>query len=99
MGLRFVLSTLVASGLDSFIFSLIAFYGTMPTENLLELAFTMWFIKVFIEIIGLPLSIRLAKRLKKAEQLDMYDKQTKFTLLSLDDSYSEKDNEFKQEAA
>jgi queuosine precursor transporter len=99
MGCRFVLSTLVAAGLDSFIFTLIAFYGTMSIHNLLELAFTMWFIKVFIEIIGLPMSIRLAKRLKKAERLDVYDKRTKFTLLSLDDSYSVKDNEFKQEAA
>lgn len=99
MGFRFVFSTLVAAGLDSFIFSFIAFYGTMEMQYILELAFTMWFIKVTIEILGLPFSIRLAKKLKNAEQLDIYDKNTRFNLLSLDDSYSDKENEFKQEPA
>jgi uncharacterized integral membrane protein (TIGR00697 family) len=99
MGLRFVFSTLVAAGLDSFVFTLIAFHGTMPTNTLIELALTMWFIKVLIEILGLPLSIRLAKKLKTIEQLDIYDKQTRFNILSLDDRYSPRDNEFKQGAS
>jgi uncharacterized integral membrane protein (TIGR00697 family) len=95
MGLRFVFSTLVAAGLDSFIFTLIAFYGTMETVTLIELGLTMWLIKVVIEVLGLPFSIRLAKKLKKIERLDIYDTHTKFSLLSLDDHYSLKDNEFK----
>lgn len=94
MGVRFVLSTLVASGIDSVIFTVIAFYGMMSTENLMEITFTMWFIKVVIEIIGLPLSIRLAKKLKKIERIDIYDKHTEFNILSLDDNYGPKDNEY-----
>jgi hypothetical protein len=71
----------------------------MPTTTLIELALTMWLIKVLIEILGLPLSIRLAKKLKTIEQLDIYDKQTRFNILSLDDRYSPRDNEFKQGAS
>ncbi len=96
LGIRFVLSTIVASGTDSTIFSIIAFYGVMSDSNLIMLALTMWFIKVFIELIGLPISIRLTKKLKKMEQLDIYDKQTNFNILSLDTNYTARDNEFGQ---
>ena len=94
IGVRFVASTFLASGLDSAIFGVIAFYGVMSNHNLWVLIVTMWFIKVFIEIIGLPISIRLARKLKQKEQLDIYDKRTQFTILSLDARYEQKDNEF-----
>jgi uncharacterized integral membrane protein (TIGR00697 family) len=94
MGIRFVSSTVVASGIDSFVFGTIAFYGTMSNQNLLALILTMWFIKVFLEVIGLPISISLTKKIKQAEQLDIYDKQTNFTVFSLDTHYSDNDNAF-----
>lgn len=94
LGIRFVASTIVASGTDSLFFGLIAFYGMMSNTNLLSLILTMWFIKVFIEILGLPISIRLAKKLKRFEQLDIYDKRTNFNVFSLDTHYTDKDNEF-----
>jgi uncharacterized integral membrane protein (TIGR00697 family) len=95
MGLRFVLSTVIASGFDSFIFGSLAFYGTMTNTNLTALILTMWFIKVLVEIIGLPFSIRLTNKLKKIEQLDIYDKETKFTIFSLNANYTLRDNQFK----
>lgn len=94
LGIRFVSSTIIASGTDSLLFGLIAFYGMMTNANLLSLILTMWFIKVFIEILGLPISIRLAKKIKKLEQLDIYDKKTNFTVFSLDTHYTDRDNEF-----
>lgn len=94
LGIRFVSSTIIASGTDSLIFGLIAFYGIIANSNLIYLILSMWFIKVFIEILGLPISIRLAKKIKKLEQLDIYDKKTKFTVFSLDTHYTDKDNEF-----
>jgi queuosine precursor transporter len=94
MWLRFVSSTFIASGIDSFIFGPIAFYGAMNNKNLLALILTMWFIKVAIEIFGLPFSVFLAKKLKKAEQLDIYDDKTTFGLFSLDGRYSRKDNHY-----
>lgn len=94
LGIRFVLSTLVASGIDSFIFASIAFYTMMSHINLAILIVSMWFIKVFIEILGLPISIRLVRKLKDIEQLDIYDKRTNFSVFSLDTGYTDKDNEF-----
>lgn len=94
LGFRFLSSTLIASGVDSFIFSAIAFYGVMSNNNLLQLIFTMWLIKVAIELIGLPISVSLAKKLKQTEHLDIYDTRTDFNLFSLDAKYSEKDNHY-----
>jgi uncharacterized integral membrane protein (TIGR00697 family) len=93
LGFRFVLSTFFASGVDSFIFGSIAFYAVMSNANLLSLILTMWFIKVAIEILGIPLSVKLAKKLKHIEQIDMYDRNTKFRLFSLEAHYSNNDNE------
>lgn len=94
LGIRFVLSTVLASCIDSFMFGAIAFYAVMSNENLVSLILTMWFIKVMIECLGLPLSVRLARRLKQVERMDIYDKKTQFTLFSLDTTYPAKANEF-----
>lgn len=94
LGIRFVMSTVFASCIDSFMFGTIAFYGVMSNENLLNLILTMWLIKVAIECLGLPISVRLAKRLKRAERMDIYDKQTQFTIFSLDTAYPENANEY-----
>jgi uncharacterized integral membrane protein (TIGR00697 family) len=94
LGLRFLSSTVVASGVDSFVFSVIAFYGVMSNHHLLQLILTMWLIKVAIELIGLPISVRLAKKLKQIEHVDIYDTRTDFNLFSLDAKYSEKDNHY-----
>lgn len=94
LGVRFVSSTVIASGLDSLVFSVIAFYGMISNQNLALLIASTWFIKVCIEIAGLPLSIRLTNQLKNKEQLDIYDKQTNFNLFSLDTHYAEKDNTY-----
>ena len=94
LGIRFVSSTIIAAGVDSFIFGIIAFYGVMSNVNLLYLISTMWLIKIIIEIAGLPFSIRLAKKLKQLEKLDIYDKRTNFNIFNLDTNYIDKDNEF-----
>ena len=96
IGIRFLSSTIVASCIDSFIFGCIAFYNVMSNSNLLNLIFTMWLIKVVIEIIGLPISIKTAKKLKKIDKIDIYDKRTNFSLLKLDTNYIDADNEFRQ---
>lgn len=95
IGIRFLSSTILAAATDSFIFSVIAFYGVISNINLLYLTLTMWLIKVIIELVGLPVSIRLAKKLKQSEKLDIYDKRTDFNLFTLDTHYVDKDNEYK----
>ncbi len=94
LGIRFVLSTIIASGIDSLIFSIIAFYGVIDNFNLLYLILTMWLIKVIIEILGLPISIRITKKLKELEKLDIYDKKTNFNLFHLETHYSTDANQF-----
>jgi len=94
MSLRFVTSTVMASLLDSFIFGTLAFFGTMSVQDLLKFNTTMWLIKVIIEIMGLPLSLSLARQLKQHEQLDIYDNGTNFNLFSLEINYTAKNNKY-----
>lgn len=94
MALRFILSTFIASAIDSMIFTGIAFYGTMSTKHLVTLAVTMWLIKVLIEIFGLPISLYLARKLKQLEKMDIYDKSTNFNIFSLETNYNNQDNFF-----
>jgi uncharacterized PurR-regulated membrane protein YhhQ (DUF165 family) len=94
LAMRFIASTLVASGVDSLIFGSIAFYGLMSHEKLLLFIMTMWLLKVAIEIVGLPISLWLTKQLKKEERLDIYDNNTHFTLFSLQVDYTKKQNQY-----
>jgi len=94
MGFRFVASTVVASAMDSVIFAVIAFYGVMSDQHLIQLMVTMWGIKVLVEILGLPLSIKLANTLKQKEHIDIYDNRTRFNLFTLDTMYTTEDNAF-----
>jgi uncharacterized integral membrane protein (TIGR00697 family) len=94
LALRFVSSTVVASGVDSLIFGTLAFYGLMSQEKLFLLIATMWFLKVAIEMLGLPVSLWLAQKLKAAERLDIYDKNTHFKLFSFEVGYTKKDNQY-----
>lgn len=94
LALRFVASTLIASGADSFIFGTLAFGGLMSQKELLLLIVTMWGFKVVIEIFGLPISLYLTSWLKKSENLDIYDYKTNFNLFSLTVNYTEKENRY-----
>jgi uncharacterized integral membrane protein (TIGR00697 family) len=94
MGFRFLTASFFSSGVDSVLFGVLAFSGIMSSKELIMLIFTMWFIKVATEFLGIPLSVYLAKKLKKVEQLDMYDRHTQFGIFSLDSTYAQTDNEF-----
>ena len=94
MYLRFVLSTVIASLFDSFMFGALAFYGTMSNNDLIKFNATMWMVKVIVEILGLPFSLKGVAKLKQYEQLDMYDIGTIFSIFSLDAAYLEKNNKY-----
>jgi len=95
MGLRFMTSTLIAAGVDSTIFGTLAFYGLMSNYNLAMLILGMWAIKVGIEFIGLPISLRIARKFKQIEQLDVYDEKTKFKVFSLETNYQQDANHYR----
>lgn len=72
-GLRYVMSTIVGEGLDSFLFMLVAFYGIMDNSALFTTIFTIWGVKVLYEILALPMSISFSNWVKKVEGIDAID--------------------------
>lgn len=81
IGLRFLASTIAASGLDTIIFCTLAFYGVINDDVLFIRTMQAWGIKLTVEALALPFAIRIAKKLKKAEGLDTFDNDTDFNLL------------------
>ena len=87
MPVRFIASTVCASAVDSSVFTVIAFFGVIPNNQLATFIGTMWSIKVMVEVVGLTVSVPLALKLKKLEQIDRFDTDTRFNLFSLDLRY------------
>lgn len=83
MGWRFVVSTVFGEGVDSLIFYPVAFYGLWSNELLLKVMAAQWMLKVAVEIVFLPLTLRIVRALKQAESEDYYDRQTNFTPFSM----------------
>jgi uncharacterized integral membrane protein (TIGR00697 family) len=79
---RTISSTIVGQGLDSAIFSLIAFAGTgVPLANQI---ITIWVIKVAWEVAATPLTYATVNFLKRRERLDVYDVDTNFNPLAFE---------------
>ena len=95
MSFRFVASTVFSALFDSFIFGFIAFYGIIETHNLIKFNLTLWAIKVFIEILNLPLSLFLVKKVKNLEKMDMYDFDTNYNFFNLNTTYNFRNNKYK----
>jgi uncharacterized integral membrane protein (TIGR00697 family) len=78
---RTIGSTLVGQGLDSVVFILLAFAGTIPASVMLAAVVTQWLIKSLYEALATPLTYLVVNRLKRAEGLDVYDRDTNFNPL------------------
>jgi hypothetical protein len=78
---RTISSTLVGEGLDSAIFSSIAFAGT--GVDLANLIVTIWVIKVAWEVVATPLTYAVVTALKRHEGVDVYDVNTRFNPFTL----------------
>ncbi|WP_018110844.1 queuosine precursor transporter [Thermus igniterrae] len=76
--LRALASTLVGQGLDTAIFLLVAFYGVLPPEVLLAVFLSNYLFKLGVEALMLPLTYGVVGFLKRAEGLDVYDRDTDF---------------------
>lgn len=78
---RTIGSTVVGEGLDSVIFSVIAFAGTgIALGNQIV---TIWVIKVLWEVAATPLTYAVVTFLKRREGIDVYDRGTNFNPLAL----------------
>ena len=94
MALRFITSTMVGYLIDVVVFCVIAFVGLMSFKALLYIMLTSWLMMAGIELILLPLSVVIAKKLKQSEGIDIFDQNTRFSLLSLDHEYTKAQNKF-----
>jgi uncharacterized integral membrane protein (TIGR00697 family) len=78
---RTIGSTLVGQGLDSLVFITLAFVGTIPASGLLAAIVTQWLVKSAYEASATPLTYLVVNRLKRVEDLDVYDRDTSFNPL------------------
>jgi len=76
--LRLLLSTGAGGAVDTLLFCLIAFLGTLAWSNILGLIFWQWIIKVSYEILVIPLTYLITNYLKRVEHEDYYDYETNF---------------------
>jgi queuosine precursor transporter len=72
--IRAIFSSLISSFLESALFGIIAFYGRIPDDELLKMTVMLTILKVLYEIVTMPLTLVLVGYLKKAENLDVYEK-------------------------
>jgi queuosine precursor transporter len=83
MSIRFILSTLIGQFVDTSVFVVIAFAGSMIFSELTIVTLSAWIFKVSWEIIALPATLPFVKWLKKAEQEDYFDTHTNFNPFKL----------------
>ena len=82
---RTIGSTIVGEGVDSALFYPLAFYGTgiIPNEALPKVMLAQFVAKVAVEVAFTPVTYAIVGWLKRAEGVDHYDRDTKFTPFSL----------------
>ena len=86
MSWRFVASTIAGEAVDSSLFYPLAFLnsGIMPNDLVVTLMISQFFAKTLVEIVFLPLTVRVVTALKRAENEDYYDRTTDFNPFKLD---------------
>ena len=82
--LRTIGSTLVGELVDSSLFYVIAFGGLWATGDLLKVVVAQYFLKTGWEVVMTPVTYRIVGFLKKAENEDFFDKDTRFTPFSIE---------------
>jgi uncharacterized integral membrane protein (TIGR00697 family) len=82
---RTIGSTLAGQLLDSAIFITIAFAGIMPLPVLLGAIITQWLVKSAYEALATPLTYAAVGFLKRADDVDVYDRDLNFRPFSVSD--------------
>ncbi len=83
--LRAVVSTLAGETADSVIFFPLAFWGLMPTIEIVKLMLIQIVLKTLYEIIILPITIRVVNYIKKVEGTDVYDEDISYSFWKIKD--------------
>jgi queuosine precursor transporter len=82
---RTIGSTIAGEAVDSALFYPLAFYGSgiIPNDKLLAIMLAQFTLKVAVEVVFTPLTYKIVGALKRAENEDYYDNQTRFTPFTL----------------
>ena len=83
--LRAICSTVVGETGDSLIFFPIAFGGLIGWKELFIMMVTQIVLKTLYEIIVLPVTIRVVKKVKKMEETDVFDDDVSYNVLNIKD--------------
>jgi hypothetical protein len=81
--LRTIGSTVVGQALDTTVFVVLAFAGSMPGPTLAGVVVGQWIFKVLYEAAGTPLVYAAVSWLKAREGVDAYDRATDFNPIRL----------------
>jgi queuosine precursor transporter len=76
--LRTISSTVIGEGIDTIVFCMIAFYGTISSEVLISIIISNYIFKCSIEILLTPVTYKIVNFLKKTEKVDVYDYHVKY---------------------
>lgn len=79
---RTIGSTAVGELVDSSLFYMIAFYGIWPAEQVVHVAMAQYLLKTSWEIVATPLTYAVVNFLKRQENEDFYDRETRFNPFS-----------------
>ena len=83
--LRALGSTSIGAALDTSLFFFIGFIGILPLSMIINIALLEYGLKILYEILILPFTYKMVHWIKKRENIDFYDYDTKFRLFSLKD--------------
>ena len=72
-GWRAILSTIAGELSDSVIFYPLAFAGVMPFKAIVSIILTQVTVKTLYEVLVLPVTTALSRKLKRIEKIDTYD--------------------------
>src|SRR3990170_4044531 len=78
---RTIGSTLLGQAADSVIFLSLAFSGILPGAVLLGAILSQWLVKTAYEVVATPLTYAVVNGLKRAEGMDVFDRETRFSPL------------------
>ena len=76
--MRLIGSTILGQFVNTSLFYAIALLGVLPTQLLISSILSGWGIKVLVEILLIPVTYWVVKRLKAVEHEDYFDRQTNF---------------------
>ena len=81
---RTIGSTIAGEIVDTLVFYPLAFFGKWSNDQLLAVMAANYTLKVLWEVLATPITYRVVNFLKRVENEDYYDRETKFTPFSLE---------------